>query len=104
MPWAGVIAHVASSVSEAHGGCLNERVVWTSAVAPGATVIFVVNLESPPSASWKRVQRPGQAATEALTAVCSSTVAPEIAGLSSVWMGRIFVYRSVALVVGNDGL
>src|SRR4051812_373970 len=104
MPCAGVIAHVASSVSEAHGGCLNARVVWTSAVAPGAIVSFVVVLKSPPSASCKRVQRPAQRAIEPLTAVCSSTVAPEIAGLPSVWMGRIFVYRSVALVVGNDGL
>src|SRR4051812_40100993 len=85
MPWAGVIDHVASSVSEAHGGCVNERVVWTTAAAPGAMVIFVVVLESPPSASWKRAQRPAQRAIEALTAVCSSTVAPEIAGLPSVW-------------------
>ena len=89
MPWAGVIAHVASSVSEAHGGRVNERVVWTSAVAPAATVIVVLVLEGSSSARCGRAHRPAQRTTEALTAFCSSIVAPEIAGLPSVWMRMI---------------
>jgi hypothetical protein len=41
--------------------------------------------------------RPAQGTTEALTAFCSSIVAPEIAGLPNVWMRIVSAVASAAI-------